>query len=447
MKRRNFIKGAGGVIVGLPFLESLAYANESTKRFLVFFQCNGVNMEQFFPQLGNITAETLSSTSLNPLSGFAEKLLIPRGLEMSPRGWDNSNPGDDHSKGMGHKLTAMPLIEGSLYASGISIDQAIAKALNPNGREALHLQVGGDFWRAFGYISYTESGKPVRGQTNPVRLYEDLFGVPTQSMMSPGNEAADNTYRRRVSVLDVVREGIADLRRKGLSKEDVQKLDLHFTNIREIEKRLQSNNVCRALDPEVMNQLSSIDQSRVEHDEMFPIVTDLMIDLMVHALACGNQRVASLLLGRGSGGPIYTWDGMDHRYDHHKLSHGTVDDAADSDPVPGYQKMLADIDQWHAKKFARILAKLDGYTEGDGTVLDHTVCLWMNELSDGLAHSYQDMPIVMAGSAEGYLKTGISPMISGAPHNMLLTTIMNAMGIATSQFGQGRAGEISAIKS
>ena len=53
LSRRNFLRGVGGLTLGLPFLESLvlrgagAQAPAPTKRFIVFFQCNGANLSRF----------------------------------------------------------------------------------------------------------------------------------------------------------------------------------------------------------------------------------------------------------------------------------------------------------------------------------------------------------------------------------------------------------------
>ncbi len=54
LSRRSFLRGLGGLTIGLPFLETLAPRTAhaqvtSPKRFVVFFECNGVNMERFFP--------------------------------------------------------------------------------------------------------------------------------------------------------------------------------------------------------------------------------------------------------------------------------------------------------------------------------------------------------------------------------------------------------------
>ena len=93
-------------------------------RMVIFFTCNGVNMSRFFPTTpyGALTADSLTGTSLKSLAPLASKLLIPRGMHMVPRGFNrDGTPGDDHAKGMVHKLTAQPLVDNTnKFAAGIS---------------------------------------------------------------------------------------------------------------------------------------------------------------------------------------------------------------------------------------------------------------------------------------------------------------------------------------
>jgi hypothetical protein len=49
---------------------------------------------------------------------------------------------------------------------------------------------------------------------------------------------------------------------------------------------------------------------------------------------------------------------------------------------------------------------LDSVPEGDGTLLDNSIALWMSEHSDGCAHNLNNSPIIQAGSGGGYFKTG-----------------------------------------
>jgi hypothetical protein len=114
--------------------------------------------------------------------------------------------------------------------------------------------------------------------------------------------------------------------------------------------------------------------------------------------------------------------------------------------------MLFDIDIWHQQHFARLLDRLQSYTEEDGkSVLDNSIILYTNELSDGKGHSFIDLPYILAGSAGGYFKQGEYVLLGEgtswddtvAPHNKLLNTLQNAMGIASDWFGtpEGSGGE------
>ena len=61
------------------------------------------------------------------------------------------------------------------------------------------------------------------------------------------------------------------------------------------------------------------------------------------------------------------------------------------------------------------------------------------------AHSFMDLPYILAGSANGYFKQGEYVRLGRAqnpggddqvaPHNKLLNTIVNAMGIESDWFG------------
>jgi hypothetical protein len=194
----------------------------------------------------------------------------------------------------------------------------------------------------------------------------------------------------------------------------------------------------------------------VEEGVNYPVIADLQVDIMAMALACDATRVASLQFDRGAGGPTFRWDGMNHEYNHHKLSHGKVrddcfgDSTADGcDNVDGYEDMLFDIDVWHAKRMARLLSKLDSYMEADGkTVLDNSAILYTNELSDGKGHSFMNLPYIIAGSCGGSFKQsevvllgeGTSYDDQVAPHNKLLNTLVNVMGIESDWFGVAEGG-------
>ncbi len=474
LRRRHFLRGVGGVAVGLPFLEALqpknaAAQDSAIQRFGVFFCCNGVNMERWFPNgsFGALTDAHLSGTANEVLSPHREKLLFPRGVHMSPRGFgrDGGNA-DDHGMGMAHKLTAQ-LTDEDWLALGISVDQVIAQAINPGSegarRPPLTLHVGRlGLYRGMDYISYTGPSRAVAGINNPWNAYADFMDMGGTE--ADPSEATDRVARRKESVLDLVEEQFTSLQNGPLSRSDREKLDAHFTVIRELEMGMTGPDAPMPLTG--CGDTALTERARVyegvgefvDEQSEYAAIADLHVDIMALALACDANRVATLQFGGGAGGPIFRWDGMNHEYNHHKLSHGKVRDDCFGDStedgcadVAGYEDMLFDIDAWHQSKFARLLERLDSYVEADGkTALDNSVIMYSNELSDGKGHSFMDLPYILAGSAGGAFKQGEYILLgeewaedSKAPHNRLLNTLVNVMGIESDWFGlaEGAGGE------
>jgi hypothetical protein len=478
LSRRRFLRGFGGVVVGLPFLEALAPRSAAAqeagviKRMGVFFCCNGVNMDRWFPngQYGALTDAHLTGTANEALLPFRDKLLIPRGVHMSPRGYNrdeaNGAGGDDHGKGMAHKLTAQFADGQNWLALGPSVDHVIASQINPGAagsrRPPLNLMVGRPSgYKGLDYVSYSSSGRAVAAINNPWTAYSSFMNLGNVSASPDASAAVDKVQRRRQSVLDLVRDDFEALKRGPLSVADREKLDAHFTAIRDLEGQI-AGGALSCGDPTLQSRADVYDGAgdRVQEQSEYPNIADIQVDVMALAIACDFTRVATMQFDRGSGGPIFKWDGMNHEYNHHKLSHGKVKDDCFGDStdngcadVSGYENMLFEIDRWHIGKLARLLGKLDSYVEANGkSVLDNSVILYTNELSNGKAHSFMDLPYALIGSAGGYLKQGEYVLLGQdgnanddqrAPHNKLLNTLVNAMGIQSDWFGapEGSGGE------
>ena len=60
------------------------------------------------------------------------------------------------------------------------------------------------------------------------------------------------------------------------------------------------------------------------------------------------------------------------------------------------QHAMTHYTELHAQHFASILRALDSVPEGNGTMLDNTLCLWAVEVADG-AHGFDRWPAVLAG--------------------------------------------------
>src|SRR6187551_3553532 len=134
LNRRTFLRGVAGVSVGLPLLESIgasplqAQESQPQKRFLSFHASSGVETDRFWPQIGALGAASFAGRGTEALAAYADRILIPRGVHGYPVGtWTG------HSEGTCQALTAAAHVDS--VAQGASIDQVIAKALNPAGRE------------------------------------------------------------------------------------------------------------------------------------------------------------------------------------------------------------------------------------------------------------------------------------------------------------------------
>jgi hypothetical protein len=240
----------------------------------------------------------------------------------------------------------------------------------------------------------------------------------------------------------------------------VQKLERHFDLIRDLETRMTGGSelIGCELDGGLVGQMEGLDRDRVEANENFPVVARLSVQLAVLALACGYSRSVVLQWGAAvAGSPMYRWDGLNHNFRHHPLSHGTTDDFNEEE-VNGWQDMIHDIDLWNMGELRKLLHLLDGYDEGEGrTLLDNTVTLYTNEFSDGQGHTTGDLPLMIIGG-NGYFRLGRSILVPGSEaaiggvgrgegnSNRMLATVLNAVGVPTSRFSDGEPGEISALK-
>jgi hypothetical protein len=445
--RRRFLRGWGGAAVGLPWLASLAgrgaQASTGAKRFVVMFSPCGVDISRFWPTgtgFGKLTdASFQAGCGIAPLKDMKHKLLVPRGLQGSPRGYNRDgaqNGANDHELGTGSRLTCarLPGING--YPQGISVDQFVANHLQ-KGKPALTLGAGRVSGRAADrYISYLSPGRPAPRQNNPWSVYKELMSVGGDR----SGAAAELILKRRQSVLDFVRADLQELTTdKRLGAADKAKLDMHFTAIRDLETNLAGGGACKLDDP-LVNELMGINPSTVTQDAVFPKIANLQINVLAMALACGATRSATLMFHSGEGDPKFTWLGLPSGQ--HLISHPVV--RYDSrTPLQGAVDMLNKLDVWYAQRFGELIKKLDAYDEGGRTLLDNSAVVWVNELSNGARHHFEDLPFVVAGSAGGILRQGeyvrmtTSPIATGpdrttpgpdAPHNKLWTTIVNALG-------------------
>jgi hypothetical protein len=97
---------------------------------------------------------------------------------------------------------------------------------------------------------------------------------------------------------------------------------------------------------------------------------------------------------------------------------------------------LEKLDRFHMEQFAYLAGKMDSIVEADGsTLLDNTIFTYGSGLGDGATHQYSDLPIIVAGSGGGTLKTGDHIACpEGTPLANLWLTQAQAMGLKQDRF-------------
>ena len=136
VNRRAFLYGAGGVAIGLPFLEGLpersAWAQGAEPVF-TFFMCAacGVEPKRFWPATGALSGGLSSGKAVDKLADFAENLLIIKNIDFPL----TAPSGCGHAQGLAQALTGKSPTGGggSATSTGPSVDYVISKAVNPAG--------------------------------------------------------------------------------------------------------------------------------------------------------------------------------------------------------------------------------------------------------------------------------------------------------------------------
>jgi hypothetical protein len=430
LSRRALLRGAGGDAVALPMLEIMTPVKRAMaqmtppKRFIVWFTPNGTIKPAWTPTGSPGTNFTLSRI-LAPLEANKAHITVLDGIDnvVATKGL-----GDDHMKGMGSMLTGIELLPGTTQggccepaglAGGISVDQEIANNIGTTTKfKSLELGVqtggGGNVWA---YTSYAAANQPLPPDQNPVNVFNRVF-----SSVGANNAELQRIQAERRSVLDAVKRGYSSLTPK-LGSFDKQKLDEHFTHIRDMEMRITANPTGGATC--VKPAAPTIDYRA---NANFPMVGKLQMDMMVMAMACDLTRVGTIQWERSVGDVRFTWVDPAITRGHHDFSHdgdGTVDTV----------EMLTKINVWFSEQFNYLINALKVPDPLGGTLLDNTLIIWVNELSRGNAHSHPDMPFVLAGHAGG-LPGGQFHKFSGSvSHNNLLVSCLNLMGINATTFG------------
>jgi hypothetical protein len=426
--RRRFLRGLGGVLVGLPALDAFdsgAHAQTAPPRVYsaLMLQQNGAvqgvdEPDRFWPRaLGPISAEAMTGAdadrATSELAEHATRLVFVRGLDFH---YSGNHQGGPVAAGSAAPVTGettenqMPIAE--------SADYFIASRMTP-GKDPLTLYAGRKGTFRDDAFSFGPGGELRVGDNNPWNVYQRLLGL---GGLDPA--LLEQIGKRRMSVNDLLRDELQVLlRRADLSSEDRHRLDLHTTSIRELETTV-TGVVGPELDAAALRALDADPTANAS----FEAVVRAQLEIIAFAFAADMARTATLQVGSCSDQTRYVIRG-EQTPPYHFISHRVMSDRSSADPIPGAEELHHQIDRIHARFFKHLLDRLSAYTlpEG-GTLLDASVNLWVNSVSNGPGHSNRDIPHVLAGGARGFLKTGQHLRTQGYSCKVL-STIISACGV------------------
>jgi hypothetical protein len=427
----------------------------------VIFVYNMGTVREFYNPLATAgkAAPTETDFDLAPihdaLRPFKSDLILTRGISMASQDADTSAFANSHVRGGTHALTATSRLTQSL-AGGASIDQLIAKTINSPAPVTRYPSWELDFLGApdmEGGTSYIAAGQTNDRQYDATALLKQ-FPADLGQQTDAEKKAAAAKLARTQAAIDLALGEYAGIKTK-LSKDDKTKLDLHAQTIRDLRAQMQLGNsvTCQPPDAALQGDVATFKvhpasgASQAERGAWVKLGWDVQARLAVSALACDLTRVQILHLpGYGAIDDVFGYQpasygaGLAHT-DTHDLAHqcsgiNQYGNGGTLWSVPAAQDLMKKLDAAQAQMFAQLLGYLKAVPRGDGgTLLDSTVVVYCGQIANGY-HDTDDLPWMLAGSANGYFRTGrFLQYPKGTAHNDLFTSIANAMGVPVATFG------------
>jgi len=442
LPRRTFLRGLGGVAIGLPFLEAMAPragAAEATERvgrnrLLILYYPNGIHAPNWYPTpLPNETLSPLApleyvdyelSPALQPLERHRRDFTLISGLDVPLARLDKAG---DHAKAMSCYLTGVRIrrTANDDIQAGVSADQIVADAIGHETRFR-SLELGLDYGRMEGgcdpgyaciysnNVSWRNETTPAIKEVNPRNVFDRLFGNVGQSDHEREKRDQQETYNR--SILDYVREDLGRLDRQ-LGREDRLRIDEYMTSIREIERRLDAPPTDMELPPGV-ERPTRVPETFREHFR-------LMADLLILAIQQDVTRVSTFALGVEQSRRVYHEIGVSE--EHHGLTHHAGD--------PEKIAKVCQIDRYCIEQFGWFLDRMKAVRDGEGALLDNSMVVLGNGNGDAAKHDHASCMTVLAGRGGGRLRPGRYLKYDSVVMSNLWLSLMDRMGVEVERHG------------
>lgn len=469
LSRRAMLRGAAAAAIGLPFLESVAPRRTASadpaaipKRFVMFNRPWGTIPTKWSPLPGFGLNEIMQ-----PLQTMKDrgKLTVVSGISMETAEAQFGGRGS-HPQGELHALTARRSDEIVYrcikWVDGQSVEVPIGNytecddgnldIFGKPGGPSIDTLIADEIWGGSKIkmlaVGRNGTGLSVDKSKLLVPLITDLKTL-FHALFADANTSVDELERlriRRASILDAVGADFGRFRDK-LSQRDRERVESHFTSIREIEQSLEGPvRVCEV-------PVGEPGEDHFDGPQIFERIKTAN-SMIAMALACDVTRVASLYWHPDGTSPAdfdglgLTEPGAVHADPHGEGSHAFPDQVDRIRNATGLHRIwmsfLADLAE---KMDAPEMAESDG-----ATVLDHTILLHSSDMVTGL-HTFKagvgawnnrqngeyarGMPYLYLGGSRCGLKTNVHHELDGPSqdqsnfaHGEFLMTLARALGVS-----------------
>jgi hypothetical protein len=394
--RRTFLRGvalgAGATVLQpvLRRLEAQAAGNAGAlpKRVVFVVESNGLFPHHVQPTgldrpkggADRLVDESLAARSLpeaiSPLAPFKDRITILQGL--SGRIAEGGTGG--HSTNYGG-LGCYPGNKGPMAQT---IDAALAAAfpgIIPHVGLGIHSRPEVSVYYS---VSATGAGKPLPIQCRPELAARSLFGS-----VAGGNARA--SFDLRTTLLDHLAGDVKRVR-GALAGPEKDRLDSYleaFESLRDRQSRIAR------IEEALKRNTPPPDafQSPVETDRL-----EGQFDLAAAALISGLTNVVTIASG-GGGQHYITYTGLGIPIDGHSIGHGKGVEGK----TPEECRVL--IRKFHAGLIAKLAGKLRAAREGDGSMLDRTLIVYLSDSGESHHPNLKEWPVLLLGDLGGTLRT------------------------------------------
>ena len=439
--RRSFLRGvslgAGGTLLS-PIVRQLdLHAAETTSqmptRFVFIMKSSGIIPESIIPpQLSEPRSDNskfLSASLVNQplaksmavLEPWRDRLSIVNGLsgKMCKGGhssWFGAlgvyKTGGEHESGVILRATADARLARLFPAPFNHVGLALRG-------KVMSSEMNGTLYPG---ISASGPNAELPFQGSPDLAYQSLFGSAVSN-----SKVAETRYGLQQNLLDFMVDDIKRLNQK-LPSSEKEKMGHYLHAFEELQVRRSKLVVMKdrvkANAPEFTDKFTS---------QVAEVRQEAHCDLIAAALITGLTNVATLRLDNIS--TYYKTLGLSdrsvHGIGHKEISNGKTE--VESRDI---------IRTWHFQLIANLAKKLHAVPEGDGTMLDNTMIIYMSDSGDAHHGVLNQWPLVIVGGCSGKMNLPGRyiqyPEYGHANHKTIgnwWTSVLNAYGDPIEHFG------------